>query len=72
MLLDKTKFAELESSYQELQEKYHLAEQIKSEYDLFKENVNTTDVQLKQQLAEERQKIIELQNTIKEKMIGLS
>jgi septal ring factor EnvC (AmiA/AmiB activator) len=61
LLLDKTKFTELESLYQELQEKYRLAEQTKSEYDL-----------LEQQLAEERERVNELQNTINEKMIGLS
>ena len=71
LLLDKTKFVELESAYQELQEKYRLAEQIKSEYDLFKENVNTTDVELKQQLAEEREKTNELQNIINQGITGL-
>ena len=67
---DKTKFTELESLYQELQEKYHIAEQIKTEYDLFKENVNTTDVQLKQQLAEERERVNELQSIINQGTTG--
>ena len=71
MLLDKTKFTELESLYQDLQEKYRLAEQIKSEYDMLKQNFDTTDLQLKQQLAEERERVNELQNIIDEKMIGL-
>jgi hypothetical protein len=57
---DKTQFAELESSYQELQEKYHLLEQIKSEYD-----------SLKEQLAEEHEKTNELQNIIDRETIGM-
>jgi len=48
-LLDKTKFDQLESSYQELQQKTLLFEQIKSEYDLLKENFNTINLQLKEQ-----------------------
>jgi septal ring factor EnvC (AmiA/AmiB activator) len=60
-LLDKTKFDELESSYQELQQKYHVLEEIKTEYD-----------SLKEQLAEEREKTNELQNIINQETIGLS
>jgi acyl carrier protein phosphodiesterase len=70
-LPDKTKFEELESSYQELQQKYHLAEQNKSEYDLLKENFDTGNLQLQEQLAEERKKTDELQNIINQGTIGL-
>ena len=60
-LLGKTKFDEFESSYQELQQKYHVLEEIKSEYD-----------SLKEQLAAEREKTNELQNIINRETIGLS
>jgi hypothetical protein len=70
-LLDKTKLDQLDSSYQELQQKYALLEQIKSEYDSFKENTDTTNTQLKQQLEDEREKINELQNIISQATIGL-
>ena len=59
-LLDKTKFNELESSYQQLQEKYQLLEQIKFEYD-----------SLKEQLAAEHEKTNELQNIIDRETIGI-
>ena len=49
MLSDKTKFAELESSYQELEQKYQLLEEIKSKYNSLKENFDTTNLQLNQQ-----------------------
>jgi predicted nuclease with TOPRIM domain len=71
VLSDKTKFDELESLYQELLHKYHLAEQNKSEYDLLKENLNTANLELKQQLVDEREKINELQNIISQGTIGM-
>ena len=59
-LIDKTKFAELESSYQELQQKYHVLEEMKSEHE-----------SLKEQFAAEHERANNLQNIIDQETIGL-
>ena len=58
-LLDKTELNQLESSYKELEQKYLLAVQVQTEYEL-----------LKEQLAEKQEKINELQNTINQETTG--
>lgn len=66
-LLDKIKINQLESSYQEIQEKYIYLEQIKSKYELLKEDFDKTKLQLQDQKDKYQHDVTNLQNDVKHK-----
>ncbi|CAF5196214.1 unnamed protein product, partial [Rotaria magnacalcarata] len=64
--IDKAKFDQLESLYEEVQQKYVHLEHIKSECDLLQENFNKTNLQLQDQQEKHQIEINSLQNTIEQ------
>ena len=64
--LDKTKFDQLEKSYQELEKHYMLLEPIKSEFELLKEDLNTKHAQLQDQHDKYQNEITKLQSEIEQ------